>query len=269
MADRLKLLAVLAHPDDESLGFGGSLAKYAAEGVEVSLVVGTRGERGWRGQVDEDPGPEAVGGIREKEVRAAAEVLGVERVHFLDLIDGEMDRADPSAVSAEIAGHIRRLQPQVILTFDPRGAYGHPDHIAVSQFALSAAVLAADPAAGVVEGDPFGVSKFYYRVWNRKENEMYEAVFGALTLDIDGQVRRIAPWEEWAITTRIDTRDFWRTVWQAVQEHASQVGSLEKLAETTDEVKAKIFGCEGYYRAFSTVSGGRGREIDLFAGLRD
>ncbi|HUF39332.1 MAG TPA: PIG-L deacetylase family protein [Anaerolineales bacterium] len=267
MPDRLKLLAVLAHPDDESLGFGGSLAKYAAEGVEVSLIVATRGERGWRGPADDDPGLEAVGGIREREVCAAAEVLGIGWVRFLDLIDGEMHLADHRAAAARIAAQIRELRPQVVLTFDPRGGYGHPDHIAISQLALSAVVLAADPTAAIT-GSPFSVSKFYYRVWNREENGAFERVFGVLALEIDGETRRIAPWEEWSITTRIDTGDQMPLVWTAIQKHASQVGSIQKLAEMPERIKAKLFGSEGYYRAFSLVNGGGEREDDLFAGLR-
>src|SRR5216683_2480834 len=89
MAETLKLMAVLAHPDDESLGVGGILAKYAAEGIETSLVTATRGERGWFGDEHEYPGLEALGQIREAELRAAAEVLGIRSVDFLEYIDGE------------------------------------------------------------------------------------------------------------------------------------------------------------------------------------
>ena len=157
-------------------------------------------------------------------------------------------------------------RPQVVVTFDPRGAYGHPDHIAVSQFALTAVVMAADAAAAHVRGEPFVVSKFYYRVWSREEQEHYAEVFGESALEIDGVVRRNAPWEDWSITTRVDASAHWRTVWEAVRQHASQVGGID--GQFTDELKEKIFGCEGFYRAFSTINGGSAREDDLFAGLR-
>ena len=78
-----KLMAILAHPDDESLGNGGMLAKYAAEGIEIHLVVATRGERGWPGKESEYPGLETLGKLREAEVRAAANVLGLHSVYFL------------------------------------------------------------------------------------------------------------------------------------------------------------------------------------------
>jgi LmbE family N-acetylglucosaminyl deacetylase len=92
MATGLKLMCVLAHPDDESLGNGGTLAKYAAEGVEPYLVTATRGERGWTGSERDDPGLEALGKIREVELFAAASVLGIRRVDFLDYIDGDLDK---------------------------------------------------------------------------------------------------------------------------------------------------------------------------------
>src|SRR5262245_26565435 len=88
MKTNLKLLCVFAHPDDESLGNGGMLAKYAAEGIETYLVVATRGERGWSGNEEEYPGLEVFGKQREAEVLAAANVLGLRRVEFLDYLDG-------------------------------------------------------------------------------------------------------------------------------------------------------------------------------------
>ena len=268
MGHDLRLMAVLAHPDDETLGFGGVLAKYSDEGIDTTLVVASLGERGWQGPRETNPGLAAVGSMREQELAAAADVLGIHTLCKLGYIDGEILDADPREMALRIAGHIRNHQPHVIVTFDPSGAYGHPDHIAVSQSALAAAMLAADPASSKLDGPPHLVSKFYYRVWNNEENEAYSAVFGDLAMEFDGQVRRFSPWEEWAITTRIDTKAYWKVVWQAVQEHRSQVPSLQMLAAVSDELKIKIFGCEGYYRAFSTVNGGREREDDLFEGLR-
>src|SRR6185295_18699223 len=92
----LRLMCVLAHPDDESLGTGGTLAKYAEEGVATYLVTATRGERGRFFDNAEHPGPDIVGRTREAELRAAAEELGIREVSFLDYEDGGVDRADPS-----------------------------------------------------------------------------------------------------------------------------------------------------------------------------
>lgn len=146
----LRLMYVLAHPDDETLGGGGPLARYAAEGVGTYLVTATRGERGWWGPLAENPGLQAVGALREAELRCAAEALGLREVSLLDLIDGEVDQADPGPVIAAIARHIRRVRPQVVVTFGPEGVYGHPDHIAISQLATAAAVAAADAEFDVV-----------------------------------------------------------------------------------------------------------------------
>ena len=92
MRKQLKLLAVLAHPDDESLGFGGTLAKYAAEGIETHLITATRGERGRFGAAGKSGDPIEVGRVREAELRAAAMVLGVREVTVLSYPDGDVDR---------------------------------------------------------------------------------------------------------------------------------------------------------------------------------
>src|ERR1044072_1209490 len=119
----LRLMAVLAHPDDESLGVGGTLAKYASEGVEVFLVTATRGDRGrYRGHALDDPqhpGSPALAKIREAELRAAAAVLGVREVSVLDYGDQQLDRANPVEVIGVIAHHLRRVHPDVVVTFGP------------------------------------------------------------------------------------------------------------------------------------------------------
>src|SRR5258708_25578660 len=163
MADTLKLMAVLAHPDAESLGIGGILAKYAAEGIETSLVTATRGERGWFGDEREYPGLEALGQIREAELHGAAEVLGVRSVNFLNYIDGELDQAHPAEVVAKIAGHLRHVRPDVVVTFGPDGSYGHPDHIAISQLTTAAIIEAAKPDSLYYRDlPPHSVAKLYY-----------------------------------------------------------------------------------------------------------
>lgn len=138
-------MAVLAHPDDETLGVGGILAYYAARGVSTHVVSATRGERGPYFTNENRHSDAEVGRVREEELRAAARELGVRDVAFLDYIDGALDRADPREAIARIAGHLRRVRPQVVVTFDPFGGYGHPDHIAISQFTTTAVCVAADP----------------------------------------------------------------------------------------------------------------------------
>src|SRR5437016_3546406 len=163
MTNKLKLMCVLAHPDDESLGNGGILARYAAEGIETYLVTATRGERGWFGDESEYPGLEVLGKIREAELLAAAKVLGIRQVDFLDYIDGDLDQAPQAEAVAKIAEHLRRVKPHVVVTFGQYGGYGHPDHIAISQFTTAAIVRAADPHWTDPTGlAPHCVSKLYY-----------------------------------------------------------------------------------------------------------
>lgn len=155
------LLAVLAHPDDETFGTGGTLALYARAGAEVHLICATRGEVG-----EMDPrlmrGFNSVAERREHELRCAAETLGLSGVHFLGYRDsgmpGSPDNNHPNAlaaqplekVAADVGGYIQQLKPQVVITFDPIGGYRHPDHIAIHNATVRAfhAALEASPAGG-------------------------------------------------------------------------------------------------------------------------
>src|SRR3954466_13945641 len=115
------LMAILAHPDDESLGFGGTLAKYAALGVEVHLVTATRGDagryRGIRPGAPGHPGATALGEVRVSEWRAAAAALGIRHVALLEYPDGHLDAVDPRQAIASIVSHVRRVRPDVVVTF--------------------------------------------------------------------------------------------------------------------------------------------------------
>jgi LmbE family N-acetylglucosaminyl deacetylase len=268
-------MAVLAHPDDESLGVGGTLAKYASEGVEVSLVTATRGDsgryRGFRPDDPQHPGPSALANIREMELRAAASALGVREVSLLDYRDQYLDRANAAEATAVIVQHIRRVRPQVVVTFGPDGAYGHPDHVAISQFTTAAVVAAADPAFrfdGAQGGRPHAVSKLYYIAWPESTWNAYQAAFRKLVSTVDGVERRAVPWPDWAITTVVDTRSFWSTVWRAISCHESQITAYEQLKELSPDNHEALWGYQSFYRAFSTVNGGRARETDLLEGIR-
>jgi LmbE family N-acetylglucosaminyl deacetylase len=172
------LLSVLAHPDDESFGMGGTLALYAQQGVRVYLICATRGEAG-------EVGPEylqdykSIGELREAELRCAAGHLGLAGVYFLDYRDsgmpGSPHNSHPTAlaqaplqeVAARIAEYIRLLQPQVVLTFDPIGGYRHPDHIAIHQATVEAFRLAGDPDF-VSDSPPYQPQKLYYHTISKR-----------------------------------------------------------------------------------------------------
>lgn len=167
------LLAVLAHPDDETFGIGGTLALYARRGVDVYLVCATRGEAG---EMDERllRGFSSIAERREAELRCAAEKLGLKQVYFLNYRDsgmpGSADNQHPLAlaaqpcekVAADIAHYIRLLRPHVIITFDPIGGYGHPDHITIHKATVRAFDLAGDSR---FENDlpPYKAQKLYFQ----------------------------------------------------------------------------------------------------------
>lgn len=256
-------MAVLAHPDDESLGIGGTIAKYASEGVEVFLLCATRGDGGryhiHRPGDAQHPGADALGAIRERELCAAASVLGVKDVTFLDYRDQQLDRAAPTIVIDDIARHLRRVQPDVVITFGPDGAYGHPDHIAISQFATAAVVAAAERT----------IFKLYYIAWPEPTWAAYQHAFKKLTSTVDGVERQVVPWPDWEITTVIDTAAFVPTVWKAIACHQSQMSAYEQLKKLPPEDHIAIWGKQSFYRVFSMVNGGRARETDLFEGIRN
>lgn len=261
------LMAILAHPDDESLGFGGTLVKYATEQADTHLICATRGERGRFFDNTNRPSLEEVGRVREKELAEAAGVLGLHSVNHLDYLDGDLDRADPAEAIPRIVGHIRRLKPRVVLTFPADGAYGHPDHIAISQLAGAACVAAADQTYAPEAGEAHRVDKLYWIAWPKEQWDAYQAAFKKLTTTVDGVERQAAPWPEWAFTSVIDTRDHWRTVWEAIQCHKTQLAIYEKLDSLSEEQHHVLWGKQLFYRVYSTVNGGRKVETDLFEGI--
>lgn len=173
--ERKVLMAVLAHPDDESFGMGGTLAKYAKNGVDVYLVCATRGEVG---EMDEKYlfGYNSPAERREAELRCAADKLGIKEVIFLDYRDsgmaGSIHNVHPQAlfsapldeVAKKIAFSIRKFRPQVLLTFDPIGGYRHPDHIKIHEATLAAYSLAGSEQEMSSDGIflPYQPAKLYY-----------------------------------------------------------------------------------------------------------
>jgi len=150
-----RILSVLAHPDDESFGMGGTLAKYASEGSRVHLICATRGEAG---EVAPEylAGYDSIAELRIEELNCAIGKLGIETVHFLDYRDSGMTgnpandhpaaliNAPLDEVAGKIAAYIREYKPQVVLTFDPIGGYRHPDHIFIHEATTRAFSLAGD-----------------------------------------------------------------------------------------------------------------------------
>ncbi|MEO8680655.1 MAG: PIG-L family deacetylase [Vicinamibacterales bacterium] len=268
-ASELRLMCVLAHPDDESLATGGVLASCAAAGVGTYLVTATRGERGRFFEGTDKPGPEVVGQAREAELLAAASELGLREVRFLDCPDGALEKVDRAEAIEKIVGHLRRVKPQVVITFGPEGAYGHPDHIAISQLTTAAIACAADQSFGTSPGlgAPHRVSKLYFIAWSPKKWAAYEAALRRLVCKVDGVERQATPWPDWAVTTVIQTAAACPVVQRAVSCHRTQMSIYKKLADLPEEHQRALWGTQEFYRVFSSVNG-PARESDLFEGLR-
>lgn len=173
-----KLMVVLAHPDDESFGMGGTIAVYAQKGVDITLICATRGEAG---DVDEEymEGYSSIADMRTAELQCAANTLGIKQIIFLGYRDSGMQNspdnrhpralvnADIDAVAMQIAHHIRRICPQVMLTFDPVGGYKHPDHIAIHRAAVRAFEMAASSDFDD-KTPPWKVQKLYFHIMPKR-----------------------------------------------------------------------------------------------------
>jgi LmbE family N-acetylglucosaminyl deacetylase len=269
MKNPLRLLAIFAHPDDESLGAGSTLAKYAAEGVQVYLVCATNGERGWTGDEKDNPGLATLGKIRAQELICAAETIGIKQVYFLNYLDGDLDQAYTHEIMDRITTIIREVRPQVAFTFGPDGVYGHPDHIAISQFANGSCTLAADSTyIDAKDTRAHRISKFYYFANNKKIVENYTRFFGNIQMEVDDIIRSFISWDDWMYTTIIDGSAYWQTALKAVNCHKSQVAIYGDLNKLSEERSVALWGTRTYYRVFSLVNSGRKTETDLFEGLR-
>jgi LmbE family N-acetylglucosaminyl deacetylase len=266
MSNRDKLMCVLAHPDDETLGAGGIIARYAAEGVDAYLITATSGEGGWRGEPGRFPGNAALVQIREAELHAAARILGIREGVFLNYPDGQVDRVDADEITAKISMHLRRLKPQVVITFDPFGVYGHPDHIAVSQFTHAAVLRAASEFFTAEDGyETHLVSKLYYMTETEQKFAQYQKVLGNIEMSVNGEIRRPVGWEPWAITTIIDTADYQDNIKQAMKCHASQFPDTNMIDRLFEQ---NLFDQATLYRVYSLVNSGSRIETDLFEGLQ-
>lgn len=273
------LLAVLAHPDDETFGTGGTLALYASRGVAVHVVCATRGEAGivepgmLHGHAD-------IGALREEELRCAGMHLGLAGVHFLGYRDsgmlGSPDNEHPQAlvrapldeVAAQVVTWIRRLCPQVVITFDPVGGYHHPDHIHIHQATVQAFHAASDPALRAEGLPPFAPAKLYFHTFPRGSLRLLLGVMRLLgrgtkigkKQDID--LLDLAD-DHFPIHARIDIRSVAERKRLASACHASQQMPIRGV---TRFLMRFADGRETYMRAYPPAPP-RLRERDLFEGV--
>jgi len=215
------LLAVFAHPDDESFRPGGTLALLARRGVRVHLLMATRGQAGSCG----DPPlctPEELPAVRERELRCACATLGVEPPLLLDYQDGRLGEADPEQVIAQILQVVRQVHSQVMLTFGPDGLSGHPDHIAIGRWTSEAFQRAEEVSA-------------LYTV----------AVPQSLATRLAMTQIRAVPDEEIAVT--VDVSSVWQAKMAAIRCHSTQ-SSSSPILRTPIERQRAFLGTEYFVR---------------------
>ncbi|MCS7088965.1 MAG: PIG-L family deacetylase [Thermoflexales bacterium] len=279
-----KLLAIFAHPDDESFGPGGTLARYAAEGVRVHYLCATRGEAGTVDAAHLN-GYRDVGELRTAELMCAARELGLAEVQFLGFRDSGMHGAAPDClaqmptevVAARIAEHLMRVQPEVVITHDPFGGYGHPDHIAVHKAVLHAfsmcygvkwrvlpngQVLAQNAIAHAPALHFFVIPKRWMKlgVWLLRLSGQDPRRFGR-NKDID--LVRIASWEI-PVTARVDVRRYLRIKQRAAACHASQL-PLGRQSWIARWLFRRGNGVEHFSRAYPAPSPGEALAHTLFS----
>ena len=280
---RRTLLAVFAHPDDESFGVGGMLAKYAAEGVHVVLACATRGDVG----EIKDPRlgtQEQLAEIRERELRCACDVLGISELHLLGYRDSGMAgspdnddprslvQADPVEVVGKIVRVIRQVRPQVVVTFEEGGGYGHPDHIAIHRHTLVAFHSAGDRGQypeHLVRGlEPHLPQRLYFTALPRRFFRGLAQGLRAMGFDLS----RFGDfdWESRGVpdelcTFEIDVSDYVDIKLQAFQCHRSQLSPDSPFSLIPPEVRWDFMGTECFASPDSRLEPGRGPKTDLFA----
>jgi N-acetyl-1-D-myo-inositol-2-amino-2-deoxy-alpha-D-glucopyranoside deacetylase len=284
----LRLLLVHAHPDDETIGTGATMAKYAAEGALVTLVTCTLGEEGEILVPDlahlASHHSDALGTHRIDELAAACEALGVRDHRFLggagrwrdsgmmgtpqnERIDAFW-QADVDEAIRLLVAVVREVRPQVVVTYDEKGGYGHPDHIQAHRVTVAAFDAAADPAYAPETGEPWRPERLYYTAFPKsvlqagidhlKEsgNENFFGVDSADDLPFGN------PDDE--VTTEVDARDHLSAKVAAMRAHATQIEVDGPFFALSNNIGQQAMGVEHYVLVRGERAAGPGREKDLF-----
>ncbi len=292
---QLRLMAVHAHPDDESSKGAATMARYVREGVEVMVCTLTGGERGdiLNPAMDRPEIKADIAAVRRAEMDRAREILGVEQ-RFLGFVDSGLPEGDPkpplpegcfaltpvAEAAAPLVRAIREFRPHVMLTYDENGGYPHPDHVMTHQVSVAAFEAAADPDAYPEAGEPWQPLKMYYFV------SFHRAKFVAfheemLRRGMESPYTKI--FEEWEarakepgqeerreleITTRVPCGDYFEIRDQALIAHATQIDPDGFWFRCPLDVQRAVWPTEDYHLARSVVDSEL-PEDDLFAGVRE
>ncbi len=277
--DLPRLMGVFAHPDDESFGMAGTLARATMTGHPAAIVCATRGEAGKI--ADPSLATQAnLGQVREGELRAACAAVGVHDVSFLDYLDGHLPEANEAEAIGRVVRHIRRFRPDVVVTFPANGGYGHVDHMAIHHLTLAAIAAAADSTRypeHLAEGlSPHRVRKLYYNAIPRERLVAMRREAQERGEDfIPGGDAGTIPFEEMGtpiaeITTRIELSDAeFAAKLRSMRAHATQMPADSPFTKATPEQLRTYMGTEVFVltqpplsdHAYATP------EADVFAGL--
>lgn len=280
MTTDCNLLLCLAHPDDESFGSGGMLAHYAAEGVHTTLVCATGGEVGEISEA-ELATPENLAQVREDELRCACETLGVKDLVMLGYRDSGMagtsenedDRAFMNIPAEEVVprlvGLIRSLKPQLVITFDPHGGYGHPDHITIHKHTVAAFHAAGDPQRYPEQGAAWQPDRLYYTVIPRSFLQGMHSQMLAAGIDTGGfdnyDLDTIGYPDE-GINVTLDVSPFVEAKWTALYCHRTQFGPDNPFRSLPQEQMFQMMSREYFVQVWPEPEPSI-HLTDLFAGL--
>jgi mycothiol S-conjugate amidase len=288
VAEQLRLMAVHAHPDDESSKGAASTARYIAEGVQVLVVTCTGGERGsvLNPKLDKPEVWADIANIRRAEMDAARAILGVEQA-WLGFVDSGLPEGDPTpplpagcfglmdvdVAAAPLVRLMREFRPHVVTTYDEEGGYPHPDHIMCHKVSVAAFDAAGDPERYPDLGEPWQPLKLYYNSgWSRAR--MLALHEGMLAAGLE------SPYTEWLerwdtrkdrgdkITTRVECGDYFEVRDNALRAHATQVDPDGFWFQMPMHLQQKVWPTEDFELARSLVDSPL-PESDLFAGLRE
>lgn len=290
MSERLRLMAVHAHPDDESSKGAATMARYVAEGAEVLVVTLTGGERGsiLNPAMDRPEVRDNIGEVRRKEMAEARQILGVHQ-EFSGFVDSGLPEGDPlpplpegcfavqplETASEPLVRSVRSFRPHVILTYDDEGGYPHPDHIMTNRVSVEAFEAAGDPERYPGTGDPWQPLKLYYHVsFPRPRFEAISAALDERGLEnpYKDLMKRFEDMERerrtWEITTKIKCDEYFETRDRALIAHATQIDPDGFWFAVPMDIQRAAWPWEDYHLARSLVDTEM-PETDLFAGVRE
>lgn len=273
------LLAIFAHPDDETFGVGATMARYAARGVPVTMVCATRGEVG---EIAPGTGatPENLGLHREQELRDSMAILGVHDVRFLGFRDSGMAgtednedprafaRAHPAAVTHLLVKLIREIRPAVVVTWDKSGGYGHPDHVATHHHATAAFHAAGDAAQFPTAGPPHQAKALFYTTIPIEEFIKMGEELRKRGIEMSGptDLSELEGLERLSPNCIIDVADLYDLKMKALIAHRTQISEDDAMLKGPEDLRRAFFAKEYFHRIHPPVSDGVVLD-DLFAGL--